>query len=69
MDEACSTYEMHNKLQSENQKRRDHLRDLVADGRIMLTIDLDEGVDWIHLTQDKDQWRVLVNMIRHHRIP
>jgi hypothetical protein len=21
-----------------------------------------EGVDWIHLVQDKDQWRVLVNI-------
>jgi hypothetical protein len=22
-----------------------------------------EGVDWIHLAQDRDQWRTLVNMI------
>jgi hypothetical protein len=22
-----------------------------------------EGVDWIHLTQDKDRWRALVNMV------
>jgi hypothetical protein len=24
-----------------------------------------EGVDWAHLTQDKDQWRTLVNMAIH----
>jgi hypothetical protein len=22
-----------------------------------------EGVDWIHLAQNKDQWRALVNMV------
>jgi hypothetical protein len=22
-----------------------------------------EGVDWIHMDQDKDQWHALVNMI------
>jgi hypothetical protein len=22
-----------------------------------------EGLDWIHLTQDRDQWRVLMNML------
>jgi hypothetical protein len=28
-----------------------------------------EGVDWIHLAQDRDQWRDLVNMAMNLRVP
>jgi len=28
-----------------------------------------EGVDWIHLAQDRDQWRALVNTVTHLRVP
>jgi hypothetical protein len=28
-----------------------------------------EGVDWMHLTQDRDQWRGLVNMVMNIRVP
>jgi len=28
-----------------------------------------QGVDWIQLPQDKDQWRVLVNTIMNLRVP
>jgi len=28
-----------------------------------------EGVDWIHLAQDRDQWRVVVNTVMNLRIP
>jgi len=28
-----------------------------------------EGVDWILLTQDRDQWRALVNTIMNLRVP
>jgi hypothetical protein len=28
-----------------------------------------EGVDWIHLAQDRDQRRVLVNTVMEHRDP
>jgi hypothetical protein len=28
-----------------------------------------EGVDWIHLTQDKHQWRTLVNTVMSLRVP
>jgi hypothetical protein len=27
------------------------------------------GVDWIHLAQDRDQWRVLVNTVMNLRVP
>jgi hypothetical protein len=28
-----------------------------------------EGVDWMDLAQDKDQWRVLMNMVMNHQVP
>jgi hypothetical protein len=28
-----------------------------------------EGVEWIELAQDRDQWRVLVNTVMNLRIP
>jgi hypothetical protein len=28
-----------------------------------------EGVDWIHLTQNGDQWWALVNMVMNLRVP
>jgi len=28
-----------------------------------------EGVDWIHLAQDEDRWRALVNTIMNLRVP
>jgi hypothetical protein len=38
-----------------------------------LKMDLSElgccGMDWIHLAQDRDQWRALVNMIMKLRVP
>jgi hypothetical protein len=52
---------MHTKFQSENLKRRDctaiprHRGDLKE-------VEC-EGVNWIHLTQDRDQWYVLVNVV------
>jgi hypothetical protein len=27
------------------------------------------GMDWIHLAQDKDQWRALVNTVMNLRVP
>jgi hypothetical protein len=27
------------------------------------------GMDWIDLAQDRNQWRALVNMIIHFRVP
>jgi hypothetical protein len=28
-----------------------------------------DGVDWIVLAQDRDQWRALVNMVMNLRVP
>jgi hypothetical protein len=28
-----------------------------------------EGVDWMHLVQDRDQWRALVNTVMNLRVP
>jgi len=28
-----------------------------------------EGVDWIHLAQDKDEWRTLVNTVMNLGVP
>jgi hypothetical protein len=28
-----------------------------------------EGVDWIHLAQDRDQWRALVNTVMNFQVP
>jgi hypothetical protein len=28
-----------------------------------------EGVDWIHLAQDRDQWRAFVNTLMYPRVP
>jgi hypothetical protein len=57
----CETHKK--KFQSENLKGRDHLEDL----------DLREirrkGVDWIHLTQDRDQWRAVVNTVMNLQVP
>jgi hypothetical protein len=28
-----------------------------------------EGVDWIHLAQERDRWRSLVNTVMNFRVP
>jgi hypothetical protein len=29
----------------------------------------DDGMDWIDVAQDRDQWRALVNMVMNLRVP
>jgi hypothetical protein len=28
-----------------------------------------EGVDWMHLAEDQDQWQTLVNMVMNLQVP
>jgi hypothetical protein len=46
-----------NDLEENEMKRGQHL---VIDGREKIGLN---SVDWIHLTPDRNQWRVLVNML------
>jgi hypothetical protein len=54
-------------------KGTDHLKDLGIDGRILLKWILGgiwlEGVDWIHLAQDRDWWWALVNTVMNIWVP
>jgi hypothetical protein len=56
----------------ENLKERAHSEDLGTDRRIILELFLGkggwEGVDWIHLTLDRDQWWALVNTVMNLRV-
>jgi hypothetical protein len=56
---------MHRIFSLENFKRRDHPEDLGVDGKIILKWILREigweVVGWIHLSQDRAQWRTLLN--------
>jgi hypothetical protein len=42
-------------------KEGDHLEDKGVDGTVIFTMDAKEiqleGIDWIHMAQDFDQWR------------
>jgi hypothetical protein len=43
--------------------------DLGTDGNISEWGKLWEGVDRMHLAQDRDQWKALVNMVKNHQVP
>jgi hypothetical protein len=49
----------------ESPKVKDHLKDQDVDGRMGSKWTLGRlvggGVDWIHLAQDRDRWRAIVN--------
>jgi hypothetical protein len=51
----------------ESLKERDHLEDQGIGGRMgleqLLGNLLGGGVDWIHLAQDRDEWRALMNAV------
>jgi hypothetical protein len=56
-----------------SQKVRDHWEDLDVGWWTILTWILREigwdGIDWIDLAQDRDQWRALVNMVMNLWVP
>jgi hypothetical protein len=64
---------MHTEFCLESLKRRNHLDDTGIDRRIILKMDLRdigwEGVDWIHLAQNTDQWRALLKMVINLCVP
>jgi hypothetical protein len=55
----------------ESQKERDHWEDEDVDGRTILKwiLEREDGMDWIDLAQDRDQWRALVNTVMNLRVP
>jgi hypothetical protein len=57
----------------ESQKERDHWEDKDVGGWTILKWILREigrdGVDWMDMAQDRDQWRALVNTVLNLRVP
>jgi hypothetical protein len=57
----------------ENLRGREHSEDIGVDGKIILEwmLGKQDGkyVDWMHLVQDRDQWRDCVNTVMNFRVP
>jgi hypothetical protein len=57
----------------EIQKEGDHWEDQDVGGVDNIKMDLREigwdGMDWINLAEDRDQWRALVNAVINLRLP
>jgi hypothetical protein len=51
-------------------KEKDHLKDQGVDGMgsTWTSGRLVGGVEWIHLAQDRDRWRALVNAVMNFRV-
>jgi hypothetical protein len=55
----------------ERRKQKDHLKHQGVDGRMGSKRTLGRlagGVEWIHLAQDRDSWRAVVNAVMNHRV-
>jgi hypothetical protein len=53
-------------------RKRDHLKELNVDGRIILNYIFkkwDGDMDLIDLAQNRDRWRALVNAVTNLRVP
>jgi hypothetical protein len=64
---------MQTKFWSENVNGRDNSEDVGVDKMINIRMDLREiwreGVYWMHLAQDRDQLRAVVNTVMNLRVP
>jgi hypothetical protein len=62
---------LHIRLWQETHKERDHYEDLDVGVTIILRWILErwDGMDWIDLSQDRDQWMALVNTVMNLRVP
>jgi hypothetical protein len=73
MEDGCRVrWEICEKFWSENRKDWDYSEDLGIDGRIILEWILQkgwDGVDWMHVAQDRDQWRTVVYTVMYLRVP
>jgi hypothetical protein len=55
----------------ESPKEKDHLKDQGVDGSMVSKWTLRRlvgGVEWIHLAQDRDRWRAVVNAVMNLRV-
>jgi hypothetical protein len=55
----------------ESPKEKVHLEDQGVDGRMGSKWTLERlvgGVEWIHLTQDRDRWQAVVNAVMNLRV-
>jgi len=55
------------RIMVEEPEGKNRLEDLGIDGKIVLV--WMEGVNWIHLVQDSDQWRASVNTAMNRLFP
>jgi hypothetical protein len=55
----------------ESQKERDHWEDRDVDGWTILKriLERQDGMDWIYMAQDREQWRALVYTVLNLRVP
>jgi hypothetical protein len=61
---------MLSKFSSDNMKGKERSEDLREDNiKMDLREAVCEGVDWIHLVQDRDQWRVTENTVMNLFVP
>jgi len=61
---------MHTRFSAENLKGRDHSEDLRHRWEDNIRMDHEDiGVDWMHLTQDRYQLRVVLNTVMSIRLP
>jgi hypothetical protein len=54
-----------------SQKERGHWEDQSLGGWTILkwNLEREDGMDWIDLAQDRDQWRTLVSTVMNLRVP